>query len=140
MRISDWSSDVCSSDLYRVADQSKIYFAPNTSFDYTFIEFQKKTVAEATALWIGEFDKRVANAGTPVIVWPWHDYGAADFLSGSPTVDSPYDISLFTSWIQHAVAANMEFVTLDYLAERMTAGKNATITTTVAGNTIGKAS
>src|SRR3546814_2911464 len=63
MRISDWSSDVCSSDL-----QSKIYFAPNTSFDYTFIEFQKKTVAEATALWIGEFDKLVANAGTPVIV------------------------------------------------------------------------
>ncbi|AEG48521.1 Cadherin [Sphingobium chlorophenolicum L-1] len=118
------------------ADQTKIYFAPNTSFDFTLIEFQRKTVAEATAAWIGEFDKLVANAGTPVIVWPWHDYGAADFLSGDPTTDSPYDISLFTSWIQHAVAANMEFVTLDDLAARMTAVKNATITTTVAGNSI----
>ncbi|UZW56245.1 cadherin domain-containing protein [Sphingobium sp. JS3065] len=118
------------------ADQSKIYFAPNTSFDFTLIEFQRKTVAEATAAWIGEFDKLVANAGTPVIVWPWHDYGAADFVSGSPTLDSPYDISLFTSWIQHAVAANMEFVTLDDLAARMTAVKNATITSTVLGNSI----
>ncbi|KXU31018.1 cadherin [Sphingobium sp. 22B] len=117
-------------------NQNQIYFAPNTSFDYTLIEFQKKTVAEATAAWIGEFDKLVANAQTPVIVWPWHDYGAADFLSGSPTVDSPYDISMFTSWLQHAVAANMEFVTLDDLAARMTAVRNATITTTVAGNSI----
>ena len=43
---------------------------------------------------------------------------------------------MFTSWLQHAVAANMEFVTLDDLAARMTAVKNATITTTVAGNSI----
>ena len=118
------------------ADQSKIYFAPNTSFDFTLIEFQKKTVAETTAAWIAEFDKLVANAQTPVIVWPWHDYGAADFVSGSPTADSPYDISMFTSWLQHAVAANMEFVTLDDLAARMTAVKNATINTTVVGNVI----
>lgn len=118
------------------ADQSKIYFAPNTSFDFTLIEFQGKTVAQATAAWISEFDKLVANAQTPVIVWPWHDYGAADFVSGNPTANSPYDISMFTSWIQHAVAANMEFVTLDDLAARMTAVKNATINTTVVGNTI----
>ncbi|WP_242122673.1 cadherin domain-containing protein [Sphingobium sp. Sx8-8] len=118
------------------ADQSKIYFAPNTSFDFTLVEFQKKTVAEATAAWIAEFDKLVANAQTPVIVWPWHDYGAADFVSGSPTADSPYDISMFTTWLQHAVAANMEFVTLDDLAQRMTAVKNATITTNVVGNSI----
>ncbi|WP_313806466.1 cadherin domain-containing protein [Sphingobium sp.] len=118
------------------ANQNQIYFAPNTSFDFTLVEFQKKSVADATAAWISEFDKLVANAQTPVIVWPWHDYGAADFVSGSPALDSPYDISLFTSWIQHAVAANMEFVTLDDLAARMTAVQNATINTTVLGNSI----
>ncbi|WP_150291411.1 cadherin domain-containing protein [Sphingobium estronivorans] len=118
------------------ANQSQIYFAPNTSFDFTLIEFQHKSVADATAAWLAEFDKIVANAQTPVVVWPWHDYGAADFLSGSPTTDSPYDISMFTAWLQHAVAANMEFVTLDDLAQRMTALKNSTVTSSVSGNTI----
>ncbi|WP_242443458.1 cadherin domain-containing protein [Sphingobium sp. LB126] len=118
------------------ANQSQIYFAPNTSFDFTLVEFQGKSVADATTAWLAEFDKLVANAGTPVIVWPWHDYGAADFVSGSPTANSPYDISMFNAWLQHAVAANMEFVTLDDLAHRMMALKNSTITSTVVGNTI----
>ena len=117
-------------------NQSQIYFAPNTSFDFTLVEFQGKSVADATSAWLAEFDKLVANAQTPVIVWPWHDYGAADFVSGSPTADGPYDISMFNAWLQHAVAANMEFVTLDDLAHRMTALKTSTITSTVVGTTI----
>jgi serralysin len=43
---------------------------------------------------------------------------------------------MFTDWIARAANANMEFVTLDDLALRMSALKAATVTTTVNGNTI----
>lgn len=113
--------------------QNKIYFAPNTSFDFTLIEFQHKTIAEATAAWAAEFDKIVANAETPVVVWPWHDYGAADWNAGN---DSAYSTQMYTDWIARAANADMEFVTLDDLALRMSALKAATVTTAVNGNTI----
>jgi serralysin len=116
--------------------QNAIYFAPNTSFDFTLIEFQHKTIAEASAAWAAEFNKLIAGGETPVIVWPWHDYGAADWTSGSPGVDSPYSTQMFTDWIARAANANMEFVTLDDLALRMSALKAATVTTAVNGNTI----
>ena len=59
-------------------DQGSVYIAPNMTFDFTEIEFQHKTVAEAEADWAAQFNALSANAaGTPIVVWPFHDYGAA---------------------------------------------------------------
>ena len=116
--------------------QSKIYLAPNTSFDFTLVEFQHKSVADASAAWAAEFNKLVSEAETPVIVWPFHDYGAADWNSDNPNSDSPYSTQMFTDWIARAAAADMEFVTLEDLASRMSTLKSATVTTSISGNTI----
>ncbi|MEH3036972.1 MAG: DUF642 domain-containing protein [Sphingomonas adhaesiva] len=111
----------------------KIYIAPNTFFDFTLMEFQKKTVAEAEAIWKQQFDTLTKNADAPVVVWPWHDYGPAMW---QPDGTSPYTKEMFTNWIAHASQANMEFVTLDDLADRMAALHATTITSTVSGNTV----
>ncbi|MEH3046975.1 M10 family metallopeptidase C-terminal domain-containing protein [Sphingomonas adhaesiva] len=111
----------------------KVYIAPNTFFDFTLIEFQKKTVAEAEAIWQQQFDTLTKNADAPVVVWPWHDYGPAMWSTDGT---SPYTKQMFTDWIAHAAAADMEFVTLDDLASRISALHATTISSTVSGNTI----
>ncbi|MES2338060.1 MAG: cadherin domain-containing protein [Pseudomonadota bacterium] len=111
----------------------KVYLAPNTVFDFTLMEFQKKTVAEAEAIWAKEFAQITSEADAPVVVWPWHDYGPAMWSTGGA---SPYVTSMFTNWIARAAAAGMEFVTLDDLADRIAAFQKSTITTSVAGNVI----
>ncbi len=111
----------------------KVYIAPNTFFDFTLMEFQKKTVAEAEAIWRQQFDTLTRNADAPVVVWPWHDYGPAMW---STEGTSPYTKQMFTNWIAHASEANMEFVTLDDLAGRISALHAATITSSVSGNTV----
>ena len=111
----------------------KVYLAPNTVFDFTLMEFQKKTVAEAEAVWAKEFATLTAEADAPVVVWPWHDYGPTMWSTGAA---SPYVTSMFTNWIARAAGAGMEFVTLADLAERITAFQKSSITTTVAGNVV----
>jgi Ca2+-binding RTX toxin-like protein len=115
------------------AADDKVYIAPNTSFDFTLLEFQKKTVAEAEAAWAKEFAAITANADAPVVVWPWHDYGPTAWTTSGV---SPYTKEMFTAWIARASAAGMEFVTLGDLAGRISAFQNATISSTVVGNTI----
>ncbi|KQN19486.1 cadherin [Sphingomonas sp. Leaf33] len=115
------------------AANGKVYLAPNTFFDFTLMEFQKKTVAEAEAFWAKEFATLTAEADAPVIVWPWHDYGPAMWSNGGT---SPYVTSMFTNWIARAAQSGMEFVTLADLAGRISAFQASTITTSVSGNTI----
>ena len=58
--------------------QGLVYIAPNITFDFTEIQYQGKTVAQAEADWAAQFNAIAANsAGTPIVVWPIHDYGAA---------------------------------------------------------------
>ncbi|WP_176594362.1 cadherin domain-containing protein [Sphingobium sp. EM0848] len=118
------------------SDQSKIYFAPNTVFDFTLIEFQKLTVAQAEAEWAAEYNKIIANADTPIIVWPWHDYGAAAWDTSGTGAPSPYTTDMYTQWIARAANDGMEFVTMDDLAMRMKAMNAANVTQTVNGNII----
>lgn len=115
------------------ATAGKVYIAPNTFFEFSLMEFQKKTVAEAEAFWAKEFATLTAEADAPVIVWPWHDYGPTMWSTGGT---SPYVTSMFTNWIARAAAAGMEFVTLADLAERISAFQKSSITSTVVGNTI----
>ena len=58
--------------------QDFVYIAPNFTFDFTEIQYEGKTVAQAEADWAAQFSAIGANAaGTPVVVLPIHDYGVA---------------------------------------------------------------
>ena len=116
------------------AADDKVYIAPNTSFDFTLIEFQKKTVAEASAIWAKELAALTAGGDAPVVVWPWHDYGPTMWTTSG--LASGYTKQMFTDFIAQAAKADLEFVTLADLATRISAFQNTTITSTVVGNTI----
>lgn len=115
------------------AASDKIYIAPNTFFDFTLMEFQKNTVAEATAEWAREFNEITSHAETPIVVWPWHDYGPTMWSTDGT---SPYSTQMFTDFIAMAANAGMEFTTLADLADRISAFEKATVTSTVSGNVI----
>ncbi|MBV8576369.1 MAG: hypothetical protein JOZ58_15230, partial [Acetobacteraceae bacterium] len=57
------------------SDTGSVYIAPNVTFDFTEIEYQHKTPAQALSDWESLFNQLSAHSATPVIVWPWHDYG-----------------------------------------------------------------
>jgi len=116
------------------AADDKVYIAPNTSFDFTLIEFQKKTVAEASAIWAKELAGLTAGGDAPVVVWPWHDYGPTEWTTSG--LASGYTKQMFTDFIAQAAKADLEFVTLADLAARISAFQNTTISSTVVGNTI----
>jgi hypothetical protein len=114
-------------------NQDKVYLAPNMVFDFTLVEYQKLTIAQAEAYWASEWNSLTANAQSPVIVWPFHDYGAAAWDSSGT---SPYTTAMYTDFIARAASQNFEFVTLDDLASRIQADKAATLTTSTNGNVI----
>ncbi|TVV71380.1 M10 family metallopeptidase C-terminal domain-containing protein [Sphingomonas solaris] len=113
----------------------KTYIAPNTSFDFSLVEFQNKTPAEASAAWAKEWDALIAKAEAPVVVWPWHDYGPT-LTSLTEGVASPYTKAMFDMWIARAAAAGAEFVTLDDLAKRSDSFAASDLTATIVGDTI----
>ena len=82
---------------------------PNMTFDFTEIQYEGKTVAQAEADWAAQFNAITANAaGTPVVVLPMHDYGAAAWntTTDSPT-GSPYTTQMYTDFIAQAYATAM---------------------------------
>lgn len=115
------------------AAAGKTYLAPNIMSDFTLIEFQQKTIAQASAAWTQQFNDVVTHASAPIVLWTWHDYGAAAWNSDGV---SPYTTQMFTDFIAMNANANMEFVTLEDLTNRMNAFQDARLTTTVSGNTI----
>ena len=93
------------------------------TFDFTEIQYQGKTIAQAEADWAAQFNAIAANAaGTPIVVWPIHDYGAAAWntTTNSPT-GSPYTTQMYTDFIAQAYNAGYEFVTLEDLPSRIAA-------------------
>ncbi|HEY7578818.1 MAG TPA: hypothetical protein VH855_14585, partial [Acetobacteraceae bacterium] len=118
--------------------QGSVYIAPNMTFDFTEIQFEGKSVAQAEADWAAQFNALTANAaGTPIVVWPIHDYGAAAWntTTDSPT-GSPYSTAMYTGFIANAFNDGYEFVTLEELAQRIQAQQKAHIDYTTVGNTI----
>ena len=61
------------------SDTGSVYIAPNITFDFTEIQYDNKTPAQADADWESLFNQLSANSATPIIVWPWHDYGPTDW-------------------------------------------------------------
>ncbi|GGD90307.1 hypothetical protein GCM10011390_06360 [Aureimonas endophytica] len=117
------------------AQADKPYIAPNTSFDFTLVEFQKHTPAEAAAIWDQEWQALTAKGQTPIVVWPWHDYGPTTW-SLDQGVASPYTKEMFETWIARAAASGAEFVTVADLAHRIQAFSKANVTSTVSGDVI----
>ena len=61
-----------------------VYLAPNTSFDFTLADYQKLGAAGASAAWAAEWNTLTANAGLPIVLWPWHDYGPTLWQTDPP--------------------------------------------------------
>src|SRR4051812_36541538 len=119
-------------------DLGSLYIAPNMTFDFTEIQYQGKTVAQAEADWTAQLNALGANAaGTPVVVLPVHDYGIAAWNTTTDTASgSPYTTQMYTDFIAQAYNANYEFLTLEQLAARTVAQEKASINYTTTGNTV----
>ena len=113
-----------------------VYIAPNITFDFTEIQFQNKTPEQALADWTSLFNQLSANSETPVIVWPWHDYGATNWDTSGTGADPGYTAQMFTDFIAYAYNAGYEFVTSADLAARIAAQQKATLSETTNGNVI----
>ena len=107
-------------------DMNSVYIAPNTSFDFTLVGFQKLTVAQAEAAWAKEWAALTAHSDLPVIVWPWHDYGPTNWVIDSGVTPS-YTTQMFTNFIARAAQAGSEFVTLADLARRVSSFEKSTL-------------
>ena len=118
--------------------QGSVYIAPNMTFDFTEIQYQGKTLAQAEADWAAQFAALTANtAGTPIVVLPVHDYGIAAWNTTNNTgTGSPYATQMYTDFIANAYTKNYEFVTLEQLASRVAAQQKASITYNTVGNTV----
>ncbi len=119
-------------------DEGSLYIAPNMTFDFTEVQYEGKTPAQAEADWDSEFASLTANAaGTPIVVLPIHDYGVAAWNTDTDTgTGSPYSTAMYTDFIQQAYNDNYEFLTLEELASRIEAEQKASINYTTVGNTI----
>ena len=117
-------------------DTGSVYIAPNITFDFTEIQFQHKTPAQALADWQALFNQLSANSQAPIIVWPWHDYGATNWDTNGTGSHPGYTTQMFTDFIAYAYNAGYEFVTAETLAARIAAQQKATISETTNGNVI----
>jgi hypothetical protein len=119
-------------------DQGSVYIAPNMTFDFTEIQYEGKTIAQAEADWTAQFNAIGANtAGPPIVVWPIHDYGASAWNTATGTATSTlYTTQMYTDFIAQAYNAGYEFLTLEDLASRYQSFANTEVTSTVNGNVI----
>jgi serralysin len=116
-------------------DTGGVYLAPNMSFDFTLIGFQGLTPAEAEAVWAAEYAEITAHGKTPIIAFPWHDYGPTDWDLGDPN-HATYTTEMFTNVIARAAADGTEFVTGADLAARIDSFAASDMVVTANGNTI----
>jgi serralysin len=105
---------------------NSVYIAPNMSFDFTLMEFRNMTPAQAEAFWAAEYASLVSHATTPIISFPWHDYGPTNWSFGESTPKN-YTKEMFESVIARAAADGLEFVTGQDLASRIAAFQNSSV-------------
>src|SRR6202022_4270307 len=117
-------------------DTGSVYIAPNITFDFTEIQFQNKTPAQALADWEALFNQLSAKSQVPVIVWPWHDYGPTNWNTNGTGSAPGYTAQMYADFIAYAYKAGYEFVTAEDLAGRIAAQQKATLSETTNGNVI----
>jgi hypothetical protein len=119
------------------SDAGSVYIAPNITFDFSEIEYENKTPDSGLADWESLVNQLSANSETPIIVWPWHDYGITDWpIGGIGTTPPGYTEALFQDFIAYAYNAGYEFVTSEDLASRIAAEQAATLSETTSGSVI----
>lgn len=118
-----------------MAAADKVYLAPNLEFDFSLVGFKGLSPEAAAAEWQREWSALTTHAEVPVLLWPWHDYGAAVWATDEG-VESPYTVEMFTDFISRAYDAGAEFVTLDDLAERISAFNSSAVNWSIAGTTV----
>jgi serralysin len=115
------------------------------SFDFSLIEFRNLSAAQAEAVWTQEYNAIVGKGSTPIIHWPWHDYGPTEWNLGAG--NPGYTLEMFTNFIQRAYADGTEFVTGADLAQRIQSfvatdikisQEGGKIIATVTGSDVGK--
>ncbi len=106
-----------------------VSFAPNISFDYNAIGFQKLTNAQTAALWDREYNQLTNHARKPIVEFAWHDYG----VTGS---DPAYSPAIYENFIAKAAADGTEFVTFDDAQNRLRTFTKSAITIDQNGDTI----
>jgi serralysin len=124
-------------------DQNSVYFAPNLWFDFTLIGFgipvadgkggfvpKPLTAAEAEAEWLRQYKEVTSHSNKPIVLMPWHDYGATNFNNNG------YSQQMFTSLIRQAYQNGAEFVTLDDASQRIKAFEKSQLFVESSGNTI----
>ena len=120
---------------YLTPDETqRVYLAPNMSFDFSLIGFQGMTPAQAEAVWLDEYDAITANATTPIIAFPWHDYGPTNWNLGA--AGQVYTREMFETLIGRAAADGTEFVTGEDLAQRIDSYTASSITTSRSGDVV----
>ncbi|WP_304364001.1 hypothetical protein [Paracoccus albicereus] len=115
-------------------ETDKVYLAPNMSFDFSLIAWAGMTPAQAEAAWLAEFATLTANGTTPILAFPWHDYGPTNWNLGDPT--QVYSLQMFQTLIATAFANGAEFVTGDDLARRIESFSHSSLTATRSGNVV----
>lgn len=105
-----------------------VYFAPNISFDFNAIGFQKLTSAQTAVLWEREYNQ-LKRSRKPIIEFAWHDYGATG-------ADPNYDPAIYNNFIARAAADGTEFVTFDDAQNRLRTFAKSQVTTEQTGDTI----
>ncbi|MEZ6021242.1 MAG: hypothetical protein R3F17_14465 [Planctomycetota bacterium] len=108
-------------------DYQMLYFSLDMSPDYTLIEFQGKTPAQAQTIWQQQFTALRKHASQPILQWMWHDY--------APTIQAGvnYTLGMFTNTIAMAAQAGTEFITLADANRRIRTLQGATLTVQESG-------
>jgi len=114
--------------------QDAVYLAPNMSFDFSLIGFQKLSVAQAIEVWAQEYAAITTHGAAPIIAFPWHDYGPTEWSFDGE--QSPYAREMFDAVLARAAADGTEFVTGQDLAGRIRTMTDAELTVTRAGDVV----
>jgi Bacterial Ig domain len=107
---------------YLTPNDNMLYYSLNLSPDYTLVEFQGHTAAEASQIWQREYAAQLKHAAQPIIHWLWHDYGATTQAAG------PYSLAMYEDTIAMAYKAGSEFATLQDVHGRIQAFQGAALT------------
>ncbi len=98
-----------------------IYWSLTMDPDFTLIEDQKKTPAQAQTIWANEMATTAKHAAMPIHHWLWHDY--------APTVSTNlYSASLIPNTIATAKSAGAEFATVADVTQRIRNFEGSVIT------------
>ncbi|WP_460451295.1 Calx-beta domain-containing protein [Alsobacter sp. SYSU BS001988] len=112
-------------------DRQHVYLAPNMKSDFSLVEAAPEfggglSPAQALTEWKAEYDALRLHSDLPVVLWTWHDYGAALWPTNAPK-PSPYTQAMYTDFVAYAAQNGSEFVTVADLAARVASSEQASL-------------